>query len=185
MGNMVRSNSNPTANKNGNSGVDLGFRKVSWVLCALFIFITLFTMTTITQPAQAQSGAQATPTPVAGTTPIAVPDRVDIQPAARDDQISTRLLKILEATGWFLNPQVEVRDGVVFLKGQTDTNDYKQWAGDLARNTQDVAAVVNQIELKEPSIWDFQPAVTGLRDMWVNFIRGIPIVWISACWYCW
>ena len=179
MGSTVRSRVYPTDNKNGNARGDSSFRKLSRGLGTLFIFITLFYTSTITQLAQAQSGTQATPTPVAGTTPIAVPDRVDIQPAARDDQIRTRLLKILEATGWFQNPQVEVQDGVVFLKGQTETKEYKQWAGDLARNTQDVAAVVNQIELKEPSIWDSQPAVTGLRDLWVNFIRAIPLFGFS------
>ena len=179
MRNMVRSRTNPAANKNGISREDSGFRKVGRGLCALFIFITLFFTTTITRPAQAQRGIQETPTPAPGTTPIAVPNRVDIQPAARDDQIRVRLLKILEATGWFQDPQVEVQDGVVFLKGQTETKEYKQWAGDLARNTQDVAAVVNQIELNEPSIWDSQPAVTGLRDIWVNLIRAIPMFGFS------
>ena len=179
MRNTVRSRVFPPVNTNGRSRLDSGFRRISRGFCALFVFITLFYTITITQPAQAQSVAQITPTPVPGTTPIAVPDRVDIEPAARDDQIRTRLLKILEATGWFQNPQVDVQDGVVFLKGQTETKDYKQWAGDLARNTQDVAAVVNQIELQEPSIWDTQPAATGLRDIWVNFIRAIPLLGFS------
>lgn len=176
---MVRFRTVPMADKNRISSGDSGLRKVRRGLCALFIVITLFYTTTITQTAQAQVGAQGTPTPVVGTTPIAVPDRVDIQPAAPDDQIRTRLQKILEATGWFQSPQVEVQDGVVFLKGQTETNEYKQWAGDLARNTQDVAAVVNQIELIQPSIWDSQPAITGLRDLWINFIRTIPLFGFS------
>ncbi len=145
------------------------------ILCVLFFLIILTCATTVVIPAQAQSGV-GTPTPSAGKTPIAAPGRVDVAPVARDGEIRDRLEKILEATGWFQTPKVEVQDGVVFLSGQTDTEEYKKWAGDLARNTQDVTAVVNQIELTQPSIWDIQPALAGLREMWTNVLRTIPLI---------
>ncbi|MFO7495582.1 MAG: mechanosensitive ion channel family protein, partial [Desulfobacterales bacterium] len=72
--------------------------------------------------------------------------------------------------------EVRVHDGVVFLAGMTETAEFRKWAGDLARNTQDVAAVVNQIELTAPPVWDFQPAVDGLREQWRGVIRGSPFV---------
>jgi len=92
------------------------------------------------------------------------PTKVDVQPVAHDEEIRKRLQSVLEATGWFTDPQVQVRDGVVFLSGLTETDEIKKWAGDLARNTQDVAAVANRIELSGPSVWDFRGARSGLRN---------------------
>lgn len=108
--------------------------------------------------------------------PQQVPVRIDVKPMARDHEIQARLEDILIATGWFQGAKVRVNDGVVFLTGLTETGEFKKWAGDLARNTQDVAAVVNQIELKEPSIWDFQPAMEGLREQWRGVVRGSPFI---------
>jgi small-conductance mechanosensitive channel len=104
------------------------------------------------------------------------PARVEVKPLARDHEIRERLEDILKATGWFTAPEVRVHDGVVFLTGMTETAEFRKWAGDLARNTQDVAAVVNQIELTAPPVWDFQPAVDGLREQWRGVIRGSPFV---------
>lgn len=92
-----------------------------------------------------------------------------------DHQIRERLFSILTATGWFTATEVNVRDGVVFLKGRTDSEKYKKWAGDLARNTQDVAAVVNQMDVTEPPSWDFSPAAAGLRDLGRSVLRGLPL----------
>lgn len=123
--------------------------------------------------------AQGTPTPAADDGPSDAPDRVEVEPEARDEQIRARLLSIMDATGWFIDPDVRVQDGVVFLMGQTEREDYRTWAGDLARRTQDVAAVVNQIEVLEPSVWDFTPALNGLREQARRFIRSIPLLFLS------
>ncbi|MGB1289076.1 MAG: mechanosensitive ion channel domain-containing protein, partial [Aggregatilineales bacterium] len=119
------------------------------------------------------------PTPVLDESSIEAPERVDVQPVARDDEIERRLQDILIATGWFINPDVEVQDGVVFLNGQTETERFMAWAGDLARNTQDVAAVVNRIQVIEPDLLDFQPVINGLRDQIRFFLRSIPILGFS------
>lgn len=112
-------------------------------------------------------------------TPIAAPDRVDVQPQARDGQIRQRLSDILEATEWFLDPQVRVEEGVVFLEGQTETEEFKKWAGDLARSTQDIIAVVNRIQVVEPSFWDFQPALATLREQGRDLVRTLPLIGFS------
>ncbi len=44
----------------------------------------------------------------------------------------------------------------------------------MARNTQDVVAVANQMDLIEPSVWDFRPAWAGLLVLWRDFIRSLP-----------
>jgi small-conductance mechanosensitive channel len=103
------------------------------------------------------------------------PAKVDVKPVARDEEIRKRLQSVLEATGWFPDPYVRVEEGVVFLNGRTQTDDLKQWAGDLARNTQDVVAVANRMEVPEPSVWDFRPAWSGLLVLWRDFIRSLPL----------
>ncbi|MEO6786877.1 MAG: mechanosensitive ion channel domain-containing protein [Chthoniobacteraceae bacterium] len=105
-----------------------------------------------------------------------MPAKVDVSPVARDPQIRDRLLSILRATGWFTDPKVDVKEGVVFINGQTDEALHKQWAGDLARNTQDVVAVVNHIEVAVPRIWDIGPAAEGLRELLKDTIAAIPFL---------
>ena len=102
------------------------------------------------------------------------PTKVDINPVARDEEIGQRLQRVLEATGWFTNPDVRVEQGVVFLSGRTDSDELKKWAGELSRNTQDVVAVANRMEVTKPSVWDFRPAWTGMLALWSDIVRSIP-----------
>lgn len=103
------------------------------------------------------------------------PDRVDVRPVARDQEIASRLQRILEATDWIENPGVRVEEGVVFITGQTETEQVKRWARDLARNTQDVVAVVNRIKLVQPPVWDLGPAREQLGALWRGFVRAFPL----------
>lgn len=104
------------------------------------------------------------------------PAKVDVQPAAHDQEIARRLLSVLEATNWFIDPQVRVQDGVVFLNGKVDSSDLKKWASELARNTQDVVAVANEMELITPAIWDFTPAWNSLSNLWRDFTGKLPLI---------
>lgn len=126
-------------------------------------------------PVQAQD---PTPTPSPDDA-IEAPPRVEIDPVARDDEIEERLLEILSATGWFDEPEVRVQDGVVFISGETQTEEFKDWAGDLARNTQDVAAVVNQLDVVEPPLFDLDPVITGMRNQGQTILRAIPLIGFS------
>jgi small-conductance mechanosensitive channel len=115
---------------------------------------------------------------------------VEVQPAARDAEIRQRLLNILEATGWFSDVQVSVREGVVFFDGLADSEQYQQWASELARNTEGVVAVVNRMEIDTPSAWDFTPARLEVDRLTRALIRSLPLIvvalvvlalaWISA-----
>ncbi len=107
------------------------------------------------------------------------PKNVEITPAARDDQIGRRLQSILDATGWFEGPRVRVRDGVVFVSGMAEDQNSKTWATDLCRNTQDVVAVVNKMEVRRASVWDITPAVNSLREIWVGFLQSLPFLVIG------
>lgn len=105
----------------------------------------------------------------------AAPEQVDVQPLARDEEIAERLQSILEATEWFFTPEVEVRDGVVFLGGRTEREERREWASTLATNTQDVVAVVNRIEVIPRPLWDFSPAWAELRTLWRESIQALPL----------
>jgi small conductance mechanosensitive channel len=128
--------------------------------------------------AQEPVGASVEPlkSPISGTEDFSpAPAKVDVKPVARDEEIRKRLQSVLHATGWFTDPHVRVEEGVVFLNGQTETDELKKWAGDLARNTQDVVAVINRIEVPEPSAWDFRPAWSGMLILWRDAIHALPL----------
>lgn len=129
-------------------------------------------------PTVAQDGTtDSVPTPSTTTEEeITAPEQVVVQPVARDDEIANRLVTILQATEWFTNPQVKVRDGVVFLDGQTVREEYRTWAGDLARNTQDVVAVVNRVGVIERVPWDFTPALTELGGIGRSTLQVLPLI---------
>ena len=132
-------------------------------------------LTTLPALVSAQDDSQAVPPETTTETPA--PEQVDVRPEAADSEIRDRLSGILAATGWFVDTEVEVNEGVVFLRGSTETDDFKRWAGDLARNTQDVAAVVNQIQVIEPDFWNYEPALSGMRELWRSIMRAIPF-WV-------
>ncbi len=103
-----------------------------------------------------------------------VAERIEVQPVSNDQAIDTRLTRIMEATGWFSDIAVQVEEGVVFLDGHTGSADYRTWAGDLARKTSDVVAVVNRIQIAEISPWDYSPAVNELQALWEMTLQRVP-----------
>lgn len=111
-------------------------------------------------------------------TELETPDLVDVQPRAADEEIEQRLRDILVSTNWFVEPQVDVREGVVFLNGRTQREEYREWAANLARRTQDVVAVVNRIEVTPPSAWRL--AQNELLDVWRGTVRSLPTLLLAG-----
>jgi len=135
----------------------------------------------LTTPVMGQgdaAGPQNLPAPKTEELSLA-PATVAVQPLAYDEEIRQRLQSVMEATGWFNAPEVKVVDGVVFLSGRADSDEIKKWAGDLARNTQDVVAVANRIEVSQPSAWDFSGARSGLSGLSHDVIRSLPFVVVA------
>lgn len=145
--------------------------KYLYLLLFFLFFIVQAKSLTGQDNTQTESSSQTDKTPV--------PENVDIKPTAEDSEIEERLSGILEATGWFSETGVKVNKGVVFLSGKTDIDEQKRWAGELAQNTQDVAAVVNQITVTEPDIWNYEPAFTGVQELWRNIMHSIPFLVFS------
>ena len=144
------------------------------VLISLFL-VMLFPLASQAQSDQG-SETDVVATPETDGTELQAPETVEVEPTARDDQIRARLLSILQATGWFTLPDVQVRDGVVFLEGRTLSADHREWAGNLARNTQDVVAVVNRIQVVARSPWDFTPAWDELNRLTRSLVQALPLI---------
>ncbi|QEG25127.1 mechanosensitive ion channel family protein [Mariniblastus fucicola] len=142
----------------------------------VFILLTMFAF-------QHSFGQQETPDTdnesnteeVADEAPEA-PQKVEVNPAARDEEIQARLNEILAATKRFDDANASVENGVVFLSGIAKQDEFKDWATDLATNTQDVAAVVNRMTVEQKSVWDFSSAFAELRDFRNGAIQAIPLV---------
>lgn len=122
-----------------------------------------------------QQADEAKPAPSDKESPK-VPDRVGVQQVSSDREIKTRLTNILKSTGWFENIDVEVREGVVFLNGRASSEERRDWAGKLAGNTQDVAAVVNRMQVVERPLFDFSPAFSELRHISEKTVQTLPLL---------
>lgn len=140
------------------------------------IVFGLLTVTLTAQEPVRKAGATAAP---AKDDLSLAPAKVDVKPVARDEEIRQRLQTVLDATDWFTEPEVRVEAGVVFLQGRAASDELKKWAGDLGRNTQDVVAVANRMKVAEPSIWDFGSAWSGLRGLWRDFVRSLPLLFLG------
>ncbi|WP_436716612.1 mechanosensitive ion channel family protein [Roseiconus lacunae] len=110
---------------------------------------------------------------------VQVADEVNVEPVNSDERIESRLQEIFEATGWFVNPQVNVDRGVAFLEGVADNKTHLGWAEATAMKTSDVVAVVNQIKVAQPPLWNFLPAVRSLRQLGQESIEALPLVLIA------
>lgn len=118
--------------------------------------------------------------PQTDETALATPDKVNVEQIVGDDAIEARLQRILDATEWFENPQVQVEDGIVFLAGSTQKEKYREWAGKVAGNTQDVVAVVNRVNVATPPIWDMSPMWVVLKDLGRTAVQSIPLFVIAV-----
>ena len=122
----------------------------------------------------------------AATAPVA-PQAVAVEPEVSDASIGERLTRILNATGWFTEVAVRVDEGVVFLEGKAGSEEQQVWAGELARNTEGVVAVVNRVEADEASPWDLTPAWIEIQQLGSAAVRRSPLLLLgllvfAACW---
>ena len=149
----------------------VGFRK----LATLFLAVLVPILAVNSACAFAQSEPEEGQGETAASDPEA-PERVEVKPVARDNEIETRLEEILLATKRFNSPTVRVEDGVVFLEGEAKEVEFRQWASDLASKTQDVAATVNLMSVTEKSMWDFSDAYAELKNFRYAAVQAIPLV---------
>jgi small conductance mechanosensitive channel len=154
------------------------YRRYKLLLQAILLgaVCSMLSLTVMAQEPVVKAGEPQKLTAPAKEELSSAPVKVDVTPVARDEEILERLQSVLDATNWFTDPQVRVEEGVVFLTGQVESEELKKWAGNLARNTQDVVAVVNRMEVLEPPVWDFRLASGGLLILWRDVIRSLPFI---------
>lgn len=101
---------------------------------------------------------------------------VSVTKFAQDEDIAARIQEILTATGWYENPRISVKDGVVFLDGVAGSEEQKVWARNLAAKTQDVAAVVNRMTVNTEPNWSFMPAWNEIKRIAARFVSALPLI---------
>ena len=144
------------------------------MLGPVFFAFAVFVLSAFALPAFAQTGIPGLIDPAASD-PAAVERTVEAVPAASDADVSTRLQRIMEATGWFTDPQVRVQDGVVFLEGTAETRERFTWAGNLANSTEGVVAVVNNLAVASDLQTTFQRALSEMRVVVDRTLQAWPL----------
>ncbi|TGD42254.1 BON domain-containing protein [Pseudotabrizicola sediminis] len=147
-----------------------------------FAILTTFLFTVATAPVQAQTSPVVEETVAPGST-----TEIAVAPGARDTQIADRLRRILTASNWFSPFSVSVREGIVFLDGQTETDERRDWAQQLALRTQDVVAVVNRIEVQRAISWDLTPTWREMerlvnRAQWFVPLTVVSLIILLVFW---
>lgn len=156
-----------------------GWSQLSRLICAAFLCLGVLLSASVAAEQPLDSNQN---TPVSVNVPdgnAEAPERVEIDPVATDDEIRQRIAEILQTTSWFGEPEVTVRKGIVKLNGTAGSEESRQWAGDLAKNTEGVVAVVNQIELPPSRVWDFEPAYQELYDLVRGFVQLLPLIVVA------
>ncbi len=105
---------------------------------------------------------------------------IEIPRSKSDAEISSRLQKVLGVTGWFTDLKVSSNEGVVFLQGTASEAGQRDWAQSLAKETDGVVAVINNLQLSELGWLDLSPAHKELKSFWKNTITFIPYLTASA-----
>ncbi len=157
-----------------------GWSKSARLICAAFLCCAVSISTTVTAEQPSNNSQE---TPVSAEAPDGnadAPARVEIDPVATDEEIRQRITDILQTTSWFSEPKVTVQKGIVRLNGTTETNESRRWAGDLAKNTEGVVAVVNQIEVPPSKVWNFDPAYQELNGLVRGFVQLLPLIVVAV-----
>ncbi len=107
-----------------------------------------------------------------------VVEKVSVNEVTPDGAIRDRLVNILAATEWFEDIEVDVRDSVAFLDGKATDDEQKEWAGQLARNTEGVAAVVNRIGVEKTVDFPgaFDVVTSSVKSLWKDFLARSPLI---------
>lgn len=147
---------------------------IKWLLCicALLVACAWSSSAFALQDEEQQSEPEAE-----ATTQVVTGDgEVGVDEKPGDRQIEESLQEILEATVRYRNLSVEVRDGVVFLGGVASTDDDHALAADLAKRTEGVAAVVNNLADPIKPIWTLRPAIAEFEALLRVVVRSLPLL---------
>ncbi|EMB13786.1 mechanosensitive ion channel family protein [Rhodopirellula europaea] len=108
-------------------------------------------------------------------------ETVAVQNISDDEAIRDRLTKIFESAkeaGWLSDAEVELQSGIVTIRGQADTEEHRQWAENVARKTEDVVAVINEMSINSAvDLASTREVVTkSLDSLWTDFLVRSPLL---------
>lgn len=117
---------------------------------------------------QVEASAEANP---AKNLPIYVSAPKEVS----DEAIQKRLTQIFETSGWFKEMQVEVKEGLVLLKGKVSSEKRKNWALKIIERTEGVIGVIDQLaDSREKTI--LTPTEEEVDNMVNGSKRAIPYI---------
>jgi len=93
-----------------------------------------------------------------------------------DQEITNRLKKIFNVTGWYPNVEIETVEGVVFISGEVSSFEKKDWALELINKTDGVVAVVNKIGTALGNSNFLKPAKDEALDIYTNSTKILPYI---------
>lgn len=99
---------------------------------------------------------------------------VPVEQSPTDQMITSRLTKIIQVTGWVENLNVSSEEGVVRLSGQVGKQSQKEWVEKLAHDTDGVVAVLDNLDIKTGSWFDFNPAKSETESLIKKGLRYTP-----------
>lgn len=155
------------------------------LICALGLLVVVSRPPALAQDAAAPAAdgaaaAEAAPQPPDAPDALeATGQTVKVDGSASDDQIAERLREILESSARYDELVVRVDQGIVFMDGRTEQDAYKDWASQLARRTEDVVAVVNNLLVEPPPVLEQYAVKDELRGLWNSFVRALPLAGIG------
>lgn len=108
-------------------------------------------------------------------------DTVSVDNVTDDTRIRERLERIFEAAadaGWLDETQVKSDSGIVTLQGQASKDQHREWAGNVARKTEDVIAVVNEIKVDDTvDLQTTREVVEASLDaLRIDFLQRSPLL---------
>lgn len=144
--------------------------------------LSVLALLVASEPVQAQTSPNTVDSSVSDP-----PKEVAVSPYVRDSEIADRLERILIASEWFEPLAVSVREGIVYLDGQVESDERKEWARQLALRTEGVVAVVNRIEVKPQISWDLTPTWREIerladRAQWFAPLTVVSLIILLLVW---
>ncbi|MEZ6015500.1 MAG: mechanosensitive ion channel family protein [Planctomycetota bacterium] len=142
----------------------------------------VLTLTLIARAESTPQNAEAAPPATERSSDPAIEaseQTVEVRALESDESIEARLRSIIGASRQFDELDVEVTEGIVFLKGRAPDVERRDWASSVARRTKGAVAVVNDMSLEEAPLWSLAPAHNALVELWRATLRAVPLVLIG------
>ncbi|MEO9933596.1 MAG: mechanosensitive ion channel family protein [Rhodopirellula bahusiensis] len=167
-------------NDSDSSGDPIWSRFAFRGISAALLFFVSFAFTVSAGIAHGQE-ASDTETEAEKNAPV---DTVAVEDIVDDEAIRERLAEIFAAaknSGWLTDAEVKLESGIVTIQGQADTEEHRQWAETVARKTEGVVAVINELSIDSAvDLVSTRNVVTrSLDSLWTDFLIRSPLLFAA------